>query len=231
MRASSFTTARAAASLRGRRREGKRAVPHRDPGVNDLLVRACIREGVDGIVVEGVGAGNVNVPFLPRPVRGACGGNPRGDGGAHLRGRAAPRKGPRGLVPEPARARGHIRRLSERKSRARILLMVALAHTQDRGELQDISSGRADERKEGGIAAVSQVGNSTFLTLKAQSSPPRGSLTFLSRRTLLPQSANPPSSVGFDHAFLRNYRHRVFSGMCQNPPPEEEAFSWNLATG
>ena len=69
--------------------------------------------------------------------------------------------------------------------------MVALAHTQDLGgSCRKFSSGRADERKEGGIAAVSPIGNSTFLTLKAQSSPPRGSLTFLSRRTLLPHSGS-----------------------------------------
>ena len=32
-------------------------------GANDLLVRACIREKVDGIVIEGIGAGNVNLPY------------------------------------------------------------------------------------------------------------------------------------------------------------------------
>jgi len=32
-------------------------------GINDLLIRACIENDVDGIVIEGIGAGNVNIPY------------------------------------------------------------------------------------------------------------------------------------------------------------------------
>ena len=79
-------------------------------GVNDLLVRACIRERSGRHRGGRRRRGQRERSLLSRLVRRACGGNPRGDGGAYLRGRAAPRKGPRRLVPEPARARGDIRR-------------------------------------------------------------------------------------------------------------------------
>ena len=114
-------------------------------GVNDLLVRACIREGVDGIVVEGVGAGNVNVPFYHALCDALAAGIPVV-------------MGVRIFAGAPHRAKAHagsFRSLLERGAisagylsgiKARILLMVALAHTQDLGELQDIferAGGRA----------------------------------------------------------------------------------------
>jgi L-asparaginase len=106
-------------------------------GANDLLLRACIREKVDGIVVEGVGGGNVNLPFYHAICDALEAGIPV-VGGTRVR----------AGTPHPGKAyQGAFRSYLERGAissgylsgiKARILLMVALAHTQDREELKEI---------------------------------------------------------------------------------------------
>jgi L-asparaginase len=106
-------------------------------GASDLLFRACIREKVDGIVVEATGGGNVNLPFY----EGACAAIDAGipvvagirlpSGAPHFG------KGYRGsfqsLIAKGAIASGYLSGL-----KARILLMVALAQTTDRARLKAI---------------------------------------------------------------------------------------------
>lgn len=106
-------------------------------GANDLLLRACIREKVDGIVIEGVGAGNVNLPFY----YAVC---------DALDAKIPVVIGVRILAGTPYHAKGHkgsFRSMTERGAisagylsgvKARILLMVALAYTQDWNGLRDI---------------------------------------------------------------------------------------------
>lgn len=96
-----------------------------------------IRERVDGIVIEGVGAGNVNLPFY----YAVCGA---------LEAKIPVVIGVRILAGAPYHAQGHegsFRSMIERGAisagylsgaKARVLLMVALAHTQDRDKLRDI---------------------------------------------------------------------------------------------
>lgn len=106
-------------------------------GANDLLLRACIRERVAGIVVEATAGGNVNPPFcdgifaaleaqIPVVIatRVAAGAPHLGKG---YRGSFA------SLVAKGAIGSGYLSGL-----KARILLMVALAHTRDRAKLADI---------------------------------------------------------------------------------------------
>ena len=106
-------------------------------GANDLLLRACIRERVPGIVVEATAGGNVNAPFY----EAICDALEAGiavvvatrvaSGAPHLgkayRGSFAT------LVAKGAISAGYLSGL-----KARILLMAALAHTRDRGALADI---------------------------------------------------------------------------------------------
>ena len=114
-------------------------------GANDMLVRACIRERVDGIVVEGVGAGNVNLPYYHALCDALEAGIPVVIGVRIFAG-----------APHGAKAHeGSFRSLMERGAisagylsgiKARTLLMVALAQTQDTDELRDIferAGGRA----------------------------------------------------------------------------------------
>lgn len=106
-------------------------------GCNDLLVRACITARVDGIVVEGIGAGNVNLPCY----HAIC---------DALDARIPVVVGVRIFAGTPYFAKGHeasFRTMIERGAisagylsgvKARILLMVALAHTQDHGEVRNL---------------------------------------------------------------------------------------------
>ena len=106
-------------------------------GVNDLLVRACIRAGVDGIVVEGVGAGNVNVPFYRALCDALEAGIPVVVGVRIFAGAPHRAKAHAGsflsLLECGAISAGYLSGV-----KARTLLMVALAHTQDPEELRDI---------------------------------------------------------------------------------------------
>lgn len=106
-------------------------------GASDLLLRACIRERVAGIVVEATAGGNVNAPFYG----GICAAldadipvvvaTRLASGAPHLG------KGYQGsfmsLTAKGAISAGYLSGL-----KARILLMAALAHTQDRAKLSDI---------------------------------------------------------------------------------------------
>lgn len=99
-------------------------------GANDLLLRACIKEKVDGIVVEGVGAGNVNLPFY-HAIRDALkSGIPVVVGVRILAGTGYHAKGHEGslrsMIEHGAISAGYLS-----GAKARILLMVALAHTRD----------------------------------------------------------------------------------------------------
>lgn len=106
-------------------------------GSNDLLLRACIREHVDGIVVEATAGGNVNRPFydavcaalnvsIPVVI-----GTRLPSGAPHLG------KGYPGSFQSMTR-RGAISSGYLSGIKARILLMVALAHTSDREQLRQI---------------------------------------------------------------------------------------------
>jgi L-asparaginase len=104
-------------------------------GCNDLLVRACIDAKVDGIVVEGIGAGNVNLPYYHAICDALDAGIPVV-------------VGVRIFAGTPYFAKGHpasFRTMVERGAipggylsgvKARILLAVALAHTDDRNALK-----------------------------------------------------------------------------------------------
>ena len=106
-------------------------------GVNDLLVRACIRERVDGVVVEGVGAGNVNVPFYRALCDALQAGIPVVIGVRIFAGAPHRAKAHAGsflsLLEHGAISAGYLSGI-----KARTLLMAALAQTQDLGELQEI---------------------------------------------------------------------------------------------
>ena len=106
-------------------------------GASDLLVRACIRERVDGIVVEATGAGNINLPYYEAMCDAMEAGIPVVVATRCPSGAPHPGKGYDGsfqsLIRHGALAAGYLSGL-----KARILLMVALAHTADRGRLQEI---------------------------------------------------------------------------------------------
>ena len=109
-------------------------------GGNDLLIRACIAGGVDGIVIEGISSGHANddcfvaicdalesglpIVTVPRILFG--GNNIKGTQYAHP-------GSVHSMVERGVIAGGY---LSGQK--ARILLMVALAKTADRGQLQEL---------------------------------------------------------------------------------------------
>jgi len=113
-------------------------------GSDDLLVRACIQGKVDGIVIEGVGGGGVPdlvydalcdaidagiaVVVVPRLPRGGI--VPDGGGGGVGGGDYALKGSSGNLLSRGAIPGGYLSGL-----KARILLMVALAATRDRGEL------------------------------------------------------------------------------------------------
>ncbi len=106
-------------------------------GASDLLFRACIQEGVDGLVVEGTGGGNVNGPFY----NGICAAIDAGipvvaglrlpSGAPHLG------KGYAGSY-QSLIAKGAISSKYLSGIKARILLMVALGHTGGLKQLREI---------------------------------------------------------------------------------------------
>jgi L-asparaginase len=106
-------------------------------GANDLLLRACIRERVAGVVVEATAGGNVNVPYYEAICDALEAGIPVvvatrvSAGSPHLG------KGYRGsfmsLAAKGAISAGYLSGL-----KARILLMVALGTTRDRVRLSEI---------------------------------------------------------------------------------------------
>jgi L-asparaginase len=106
-------------------------------GCNDLLLRACIKAKVDGIVVEGVGAGNVNLPCYHAICDALEAGIPVVLGVRIFAGTPYFAKGHEGsfrtMVERGAIPAGYLSGI-----KARVLLMVALAHTQDRKTLRDI---------------------------------------------------------------------------------------------
>jgi len=106
-------------------------------GSNDLLLRACNNEKVDGIVIEGVGAGNVNRPFFDALCESLEIGIPVVVGTRILSGAAHLNKGHpgslRSLVERGAIPAGYLS-----GTKARILLMVALKHTTDLNQLRGI---------------------------------------------------------------------------------------------
>ena len=106
-------------------------------GGNDLLFRACIAGKVDGIVIEGTGGGNVNGPFY----EGVCAALEAGipviaglrlsSGAPHL-GKGYPGSF-QSLLAKGAISSGYLSGI-----KARILLMVALASTNEREQLKAI---------------------------------------------------------------------------------------------
>ena len=114
-------------------------------GANDLLLRACIREKVPGIVVEATAGGNVNEPFYQGICAALEAGIPVVVATRVSSGAPHPGKGYRGsfqsLLEKGAIGAGYLSGL-----KARILLMVALGHTHDRAALDSIfarAGGRA----------------------------------------------------------------------------------------
>jgi len=110
---------------------------HMAQGANDLLLRACIRERVPGIVVEATAGGNVNAPFYAAICDALEAGiavvvATRVSSGATHLGKGYPGS----LATLVARGAIPAGYLSGRK--ARILLMVALAQTRDRAKLAEI---------------------------------------------------------------------------------------------
>jgi len=104
-------------------------------GCNDLLVRACIAAKVDGMVIDGVGAGNVNIPYY-RAICDALGaGIPVVAGVRIFAGTPYFAKGHEGsfrsMIERGAISAGYLSGI-----KARVLLMVALVKTQDREEIR-----------------------------------------------------------------------------------------------
>lgn len=104
-------------------------------GASDLFFRACIADKADGIVVEGTGGGNVNRPFYDGVCAAIDAGIPVVAGVRLPSGAPHFGKGYAGsfqsLLAKGAIASGFLSGL-----KARLLLMVALAKTRDRAELQ-----------------------------------------------------------------------------------------------
>jgi len=106
-------------------------------GSNDLLLRACIAGKADGIVVDGVGGGNMNVPFYKAICDALDAGIPVVITSRHLGGQPHISKGYLGSL-KSVMERGAISGSYLTGIKARILLMVALAKTQNRKELAEI---------------------------------------------------------------------------------------------
>ena len=106
-------------------------------GSNDLLLRACIHERVDGIVIEGTAGGNVNLAFYEGVCAAIDAGIPVVVGLRLPSGAPHPGKGYKGswqsMIDKGAISSGYLSGI-----KARILLMVALAHTSDRARLREI---------------------------------------------------------------------------------------------
>ena len=106
-------------------------------GSNDLLLRACIEHKADGIVVDAVGAGNMNLPFYHAVCDALRAGIPAIISSRHLAGPPYASKGYVGSLKSVVE-RGAIPAGYLSGVKARILLMVALAHTRDRTQLAEI---------------------------------------------------------------------------------------------
>ena len=106
-------------------------------GCNDLLLRSCINARVDGIVVEGIGAGNVNLPAYHAICDALDVGIPLVLGVRIFAGTPYFAKGHDGsfktMVERGALSAGYLSGI-----KARVLLMVALAQTRDAAELRRI---------------------------------------------------------------------------------------------
>jgi L-asparaginase len=106
-------------------------------GCNDLLLRACIDARVDGIVVEGIGAGNVNLPSYYAICDALAANIPVVLGVRIFAGTPYFAKGHEGsfrtMVEKGAISAGYLSCI-----KARVLLMVALVYTQERSALKDI---------------------------------------------------------------------------------------------
>jgi len=106
-------------------------------GQNDLMLRACIGHRVDGIVVDGTGAGNMNLPFYHAVCDALRAGIPTVISSRHLAGPPYVSKAYLGslksMMEHGAICGGYLSGI-----KARILLMVALAHTRDPAQLADI---------------------------------------------------------------------------------------------
>jgi L-asparaginase len=106
-------------------------------GASNLLFRACVEAKVDGIVVEGTGGGNVNLPFYEGVSMALDAGIPvvaglRLPSGAPHFGKAY-RGSYKSLIEKGAISSGYLSGI-----KARILLMVALGHTDSRERLREI---------------------------------------------------------------------------------------------
>ena len=101
------------------------------------MVRTCIRANVDGIVIEGIGAGNVNLPCYYAICDALSAGIPVVVGVRMFEGTPYFAKGHDGsfrtMVERGAISAGYLSGV-----KARILLMVALAHTTDPAQLRKI---------------------------------------------------------------------------------------------
>ena len=106
-------------------------------GASDLLLRACIAARVDGIVVDAVGAGNMNLPFYHGVCDALAAGIPVVVSSRHLAGPPYASKCYLGSL-KSVMALGAIAAGFLSGIKARILLMVALAHTQDRAKVAEI---------------------------------------------------------------------------------------------
>jgi len=106
-------------------------------GCNDLLLRACIAAKVDGIVVEGIGAGNVNLPSYYAICDALTAGIPVVLGVRIFAGTPYFAKGHEGsfrtMIEKGALSAGYLSCI-----KARTLLMVALVKTQDPAALKEI---------------------------------------------------------------------------------------------
>jgi len=106
-------------------------------GSSDLLLRACVRGRVDGIVVEGTAGGNVNLPFYEGVCAAIDAGIPVVAGIRLPSGAPHAGKGYKGswqsMINKGAISSGYLSGI-----KARMLLMVALAHTADQARLREI---------------------------------------------------------------------------------------------
>ena len=108
-------------------------------GIDDLLIRACIENDVDGIVIEGIGAGNVNIPYYNAVCDALKADIPLVIGHRMSSGSPFFNKGHNGsfrsMIDKGAIPSGYLSCV-----KARILLMVALSHTDELKTVRHIFS-------------------------------------------------------------------------------------------
>ncbi len=110
-------------------------------GMDDLLVRACtdayVEDRIDGLVIEALSAGNANAPNY-HAIKDACAaGLPVVIASRVLDGTVQDDYGYQGAF-RTLREAGAIGAVRMGGTKARMLLMVALAHTKEREELREI---------------------------------------------------------------------------------------------